>query len=218
MNAYGFTAGPYQTNTYIISDGAETNARAFVVDPGMHAHQRVLDLVKEHSFEVEAIVLTHGHIDHTRDAGSLARHFGVPVYIHSADAFMLESGEGVSEQSRILFDAANMTPISDLRDLDGDSIELIGQTFNLFHAPGHSPGSVLIVAADFALVGDVIFRGSIGRTDLPQSDPAAMDATLRGPVWALDDAIPLLPGHGPTTVMRVERATNPYLRGMGEVV
>lgn len=208
MKIYGFAAGPYRTNTYIVANGE----RAFVVDPGMHAMDKVLEQVAEQGVELEAIVLTHGHIDHTREAGDLAARLNLPVYIHPADAFMLVDGSGVSSQSQVLFDAASMTPIADLRELDPSQLlELIGLEFTVLHAPGHSPGSTLIVGKEFALVGDVVFRGSIGRTDLEHSDPKAMKATLFGLVRSLDDSLTLLPGHGPTTSMRVERQTNPFL-------
>lgn len=214
MEIYGFAAGPYQANTYIVAH----EGRAFVVDPGMHAAARVKDVAAEHGFSIEAIVLTHGHVDHTREAGDLAQEFGIPVYIHSADAVMLDRAQGMSEQSRTLFDAENMVPIADLRDLDGDTLDIIGLNFRLRHAPGHSPGCVLIIAQDCAFTGDVLFKGSIGRTDLMGSDPAAMSASLRGPVWELDDALSLLPGHGATTTMRAERATNPFLAQLREVM
>lgn len=221
MEIYGFGAGPYQTNTYVIAaDAAEESGkkRAFVVDPGMHAAARVKDIAAEQNLEFEAIVLTHGHVDHTREAGDLAQELGIPVYIHSEDAFFLDAAKGMSEQSRVLFAADQMLPIKDLRDLDGDTLELIGETFTLRHAPGHSPGCVMIIAEEFAITGDVLFKGSIGRTDLFGSDPQKMQESLRGPVWELDDKLTLLPGHGPTTTMRAERATNPFLVNLGEVL
>lgn len=215
MEIMGFAAGPYKTNTFIVAN----DGHAFVVDPGMHAMDRVLELVEEKQLTLDAVVLTHGHLDHTREAGDLAKRENLPVYIHKADEFMLADGAGVSEQSQILFNAKDMVPISDLRYVeDGDTLELCGLSFNVLHAPGHSPGSVLLVAEQFALVGDVIFRGSIGRTDLQHSDDSAMQRTLAGPVWNMDDSLTLLPGHGPTTSMRAERATNPFLRGIGEVI
>lgn len=208
---YGFAAGPYKTNTYVVANGS----RAFIVDPGMHTRERLEQLTREKSLEFEAVVLTHGHIDHTRDAAE----FNLPVYIHPDDAFMLVDGSGVSPESQMLFAAASMKQVADRRDLlGGETLSLVGLEFELLHAPGHSPGCVMLVAEDFALTGDVLFKGSIGRTDLPHSDPAAMQRSLRGPVWGLDDSLAILPGHGPTSTMRRERATNPFLCAAGDVL
>ena len=166
-------------------------------------------------------VCTHGHLDHTRDAAR----FDVPVYIHPDDEFMLDGGLGLPDSTRQLFDATSMQPPREVRSLlDAYSLTLADTTFTVRHAPGHSPGSVLLVedAAEektetagetgpLVFSGDVLFRGAIGRTDFEHSDPAAMRASLRGPVWDLDDTCVVLPGHGPTTVMGQERATNPFL-------
>ena len=208
---YGFAAGPYQTNTYVVANGS----RAFIVDPGMDTRERLEQLAEEQCLTFESVVLTHGHIDHTRDAAE----FDLPVYIHPDDAFMLVDGSGVSPQSQLLFDAASMKQVADRRDLiGGETLTLAGLDFEIVHAPGHSPGCVMLVAEDVALTGDVLFKGSIGRTDLPHSDHAAMQRSLRGPVWALDDALAILPGHGPTSTMRRERATNPFLVAAGDVL
>lgn len=213
MKLSGFAAGPYKTNTYLL----ENDGTVAVVDPGMHTHDRIVAHLSENSLTLEAIILTHGHLDHTRDAGDLARRFDVPVYIHPEDAFMLEAGKGGSPQTRAMFDADKMTPVDDVRDLvAGETATFVDHDFEVLHAPGHSPGSVLLVTEEFAIVGDVVFRGSIGRTDLAFSDPAAMDATLRGPVWGLADTLALLPGHGPTTTMRAERVSNPFLTSLGQ--
>ena len=181
----------------------------------MHTREKLEQLAREKSLEFEAVVLTHGHIDHTRDAAE----FDLPVYIHPDDAFMLVDGSGVSPESQMLFAAASMKQVADRRDLiGGETLNLVGLELKLLHAPGHSPGCVILVAEGVALTGDVLFKGSIGRTDLPHSDHAAMQRSLRGPVWGLDDSLAILPGHGPTTTMRRERATNPFLRAAGDVL
>lgn len=205
MRIAGFAAGPFQTNCYVVSNGD----RAFVIDPGLGAHEAVSQMAQEQGLNVEAVVLTHGHIDHIRDAAA----FGVETFVHPADAFMLLRGEGVSEQARQLYDASAMPPIDNPTPLeDGQTLTVAGVDLRIVHAPGHSPGCVMLVADDVVFSGDVLFRGSIGRTDLPDSDPAQMQDSLRGPVWDLDDELQVLPGHGPATTVAQERATNPYLR------
>lgn len=212
MQLSGFAAGPYNTNTYVM----RSETHAVVVDPGIHTEQPINKFLADHSLELEAIILTHGHLDHSRDAGDLARRHNAPVYIHEDDAFMLDKGAGIAPETRGLFGADNMLPVDDLRFFeDGATLNFAGEDFRIAHAPGHSPGSTLIIGQSFAFVGDVIFRGSIGRTDFANSDPEAMTRTLSGPVWQLDDALTLLPGHGPTTTMRVERTSNPFLVQLG---
>ncbi|WP_187370384.1 MULTISPECIES: MBL fold metallo-hydrolase [Corynebacterium] len=205
MRIAGFAAGPFQTNCYVVAHGD----RAFVIDPGLGAHEAVSQMAQEQGLTVEAVVLTHGHIDHIRDAAA----FGVETFIHPADAFMLLRGEGVSEQARQLYDASAMPPIDNPTPLeDGQALQVAGVELRVVHAPGHSPGCVMLVADDVVFSGDVLFRGSIGRTDLPDSDPEQMRQSLRDPVWDLSDELQVLPGHGPATTVAQERATNPYLR------
>lgn len=211
MEIMGFAAGPFQTNCYIWSH----EGHCVIVDPGMHALERVVGVVDKHGATPESVVLTHGHIDHTRDAGALAKRYGIPVYIHAADEFMLEKGAGVREETRLLFDADNMTPIADLRYLDhGSTVQLAGIDFEIRHAPGHSPGSVLLIPkeAHVCFAGDVLFKGSIGRTDLERSNHQDMLTSLRDQVLTLDDSLHVLPGHGEATTIRAERMTNPFLQ------
>ena len=205
MRITGFVAGPFQTNCYVVANGD----RAIVIDPGLGAHDVVARLADEKGFTVEAVVLTHGHIDHIRDAAA----FGVETFVHPADAFMLLRGDGVSEQARELHDASGMQPIDNPTPLaDGQVLTVAGLQLRVVHAPGHSPGCVMLVGDGVVFSGDVLFRGAIGRTDLPDSDPAQMHESLRGPVWELADELQVLPGHGAATTIAHERATNPFLR------
>lgn len=226
MQITGFTAGPFGTNTYVVmssgpsgpsgGDVADSDARpqAFVIDPGKDSHDQVLAIADEAGAELVAVVLTHGHIDHTRDCAD----FGLPVYIHPDDEMMLDPKWGAPGGFGRIFEVDFMKQPGDLRHLKaGETMAFAGMDFRIVHAPGHSPGSSLLIAQDEDVVfaGDVLFAGSIGRTDLPLGDPAAMDLTLAGPVWGLDDALTVLPGHGPATTVAHERATNPYLSAAG---
>lgn len=205
MRIAGFAAGPFQTKCYVVANGN----RAIVIDPGLGAHDVVTQMAEQEGLTVEAVVLTHGHIDHIRDAAA----FGVETFVHPADAFMLLRGDGVSEQARQLYDASGMQPIHNPTPLeDGHTLTVAGLKLDVVHAPGHSPGCVMLVGGGVVFSGDVLFRGSIGRTDLPDSDPAQMRESLRGPVWDLADELDVLPGHGPATTVAQERATNPFLR------
>ena len=221
MQIAGFTAGPFGTNTYVVINaggGADTEGgtkpEAFVVDPGKDSAAHVRKTVEDAGAELVAVVLTHGHIDHTRDCAE----FGLPVYIHPEDEVMLDPKWGAPGDFGRIFEVDSMKQPGDLRHLEaGETMTFAGMDFRIVHAPGHSPGSSLLIAQkeDVVFAGDVLFAGSIGRTDLPLGDPAAMDRTLAGSVWDLDDALTVLPGHGPATTVAQERATNPYLSAAG---
>nr|VDG63519.1 hydrolase [Streptococcus thermophilus] len=212
MQLSGFTAGPFQTNTYVVVGEADSSGRpaAFVVDPGLGTVDKVKEILGRNDAQLECVVLTHGHIDHTRECAE----FGVPVYIHPDDEVMLDPKWGAPGQFAQLFQTDEMKMPSDLRHLEsGAAMTFAGIEFRVVHAPGHSPGSSILVNDEnnVALTGDVIFAGTIGRTDLPLGDPAAMNESLAGPVWDLDDSLTLLPGHGAATTMDKERRTNPFL-------
>ncbi|QDZ42692.1 MBL fold metallo-hydrolase [Corynebacterium sp. sy039] len=209
MNILHFATGPYATNCYIaVSDGI-----ADVIDPGMHSASAINDYLSENNLALGNIILTHGHIDHVRDAGELAHHHGASVYIHKADAFMLNEQIGFNEQARILFDVTSMRLVHNPQWLEpGSTIAIAGQDFTVHHCPGHSPGSVILQGKKLAFSGDVLFEGSVGRTDLPFSSPEEMTKTLKDIVLSLPDDLAILPGHGAHTTMRVERKSNPFLQ------
>ncbi|MBG6121715.1 MBL fold metallo-hydrolase [Corynebacterium aquatimens] len=214
MKIEGFTAGPFQANTYVVINGD----RALVIDPGMSAYGPTMEIVEREGVTLEAVVLTHGHIDHVRDAAE----FELPTYIHPDDEVMFDfSSKPMQEFAQIFAPAIPMMGLDtfkkpgDLRHVnDGETLEVAGLSFTVIHAPGHSPGCVIFKSNSelVAFTGDVIFAGSVGRTDVPLCSPEAMQRSLAGPVWDLADELTLLSGHGPATTMERERATNPYLR------
>lgn len=209
MEIFGFPAGPYKTNCFVCVDGGE----ATIIDPGMHTHDHLVEHFTAQGITPVQIVLTHGHLDHTRDAGSLAARYGIPVYIHSQDQFMLETTTWISPQTATLFDVESMVSVREVRHFDAE-IKMGGEAFEVLHAPGHSPGSVVLVGQEVVFAGDVLFQGSFGRTDLPHSNPVDMDRTLREVISPLAPELQVLPGHGNLTTMRAEKAHNPFLKNL----
>lgn len=223
MLVASFPAGPWQANCYVISaDGR----RAVVVDPGVDAAASVQRVVDEHGLSVEGVLLTHGHIDHVATAADVADGHGVPAWLHAADRELLtDPASGRPEMQAMLAQLnVSVREPADLRLIeDGERVECAGMAFDVVHAPGHRPGCVLFRhellerlpeapdLVELIFTGDVVFAGSIGRTDLPGGDDAAMRVSLRDVVLALPDAAALLPGHGAQTTMARERVANPYL-------
>ncbi len=217
-----FPAGPLQANCYLL---AMDGRRCVVVDPGVNAFDGVKAIVDERDLVVEAVLLTHGHPDHVGGAADVADHYGVPAYLHAADRELFDTSLLMPWATEIIerFNVNHVEP-ADLRDLaGGETLELAGTTFTTEIAPGHRPGCLLWRTplltpvpqapelTEIIFTGDVVFAGSIGRTDLPGGDDDAMRRTLRDVVLALPDTAVLLPGHGPETTMAHERATNSYL-------
>lgn len=208
----GFVAGPLQTNCYVLADTSRLTAEGkiptVVIDPGMGAFTMVQELAELDGLEVEAVVLTHGHIDHIRDAAQ----FNVPVHIHPADKTMLDMDWGSAPFGQ-MFDVENMDKPADIREL-GDSIEMAGVTWQVHHMPGHSPGSVMFRVPGLILGGDVLFQGGVGRTDLPGSSPEDMQLSLKKLVSEFADDDVVLSGHGPQTTVGAEKAGNPFLQSV----
>jgi glyoxylase-like metal-dependent hydrolase (beta-lactamase superfamily II) len=216
----GFPAGPLQANCYVLAPGE--GEPCVVVDPGQEVVSPLDEQLREHRLTPAAVLLTHGHFDHAFSAGDVSRQHGVPVFLHPADQYMLtDPGAALGPQGRELFGAAlSMTAPADVRDLsDGVELDLAGLRWNVTHAPGHTGGSVLFGAGTdeggkLLLAGDTLFAGAIGRTDLPGGDHAQMLHTLTARILPLDDDTIVLPGHGPTTTVGRERASNPFLEGL----
>ena len=209
---------PWAPNCYLV--GADGSAQVVVIDPGVDAAGPVGRVLDDRGWTLAGVIATHGHVDHIGDAARLANDAGVPMWLHSADDYMLLTpSAGLGPGSRGMMQALyqDRLPAPDQRvDLaNQSSIDIAGLHFDVLPAPGHTPGCVILTATTddgpIAWTGDVVFEGSIGRTDLPGGDPSAMSRTLREVVLPRDDATRLLPGHGPSTTMRQERFANPYL-------
>jgi len=200
---------PFQQNCTVL--WCTRTMRAAVVDPGGDL-DRVRAAIADTKVTVEKILLTHGHIDHAGGATELKESLGVPIEgPHRDDKFLLDLVAGSGLRFGI-FTARNVAPDRWLGD--GDRVEVGEAAFDVLHCPGHSPGSVAFVSAEekLAIVGDVLFRGSIGRTDLPGADHATLMASIRTKLLPLGDDTSFLCGHGPASTIGQERATNPFLR------
>ncbi len=200
---------PFQQNCTLLWD--EQSKVGAVVDPGGDLH-RIEAGIKQTGMTVEKILLTHGHIDHAAGAAELKGKLGdVPIEgPHKADKFLLD-GLAAQGLAMGLLGARNVTPDRWLEE--GDEVSAAGASFSVLHCPGHSPGSVVLVnaAQRFALVGDVLFRGSIGRTDFPYGDHAALIDAIKTKLLPLGDDFVFICGHGPMSTMGDERRTNPFL-------
>ncbi|OCW57390.1 MBL fold metallo-hydrolase [Hoeflea olei] len=203
---------PFQQNCTVLFD-QDTNS-GVVIDPGGDIDV-ILQTVSENALTLEAIWLTHGHIDHAGGADLLREKTGLKIIgPHEADLVLLS---GLEEQSRMFgleMDVRNVVPDRWLND--GDKLTFGNHEFDVYHAPGHAPGHVIFYSAEegFAHLGDVLFAGSIGRTDLPGGDHQTLLNSIRTKVFPLGDDTDFICGHGPGSTIGEERRTNPFLKGM----
>jgi glyoxylase-like metal-dependent hydrolase (beta-lactamase superfamily II) len=201
-----FDRNPYGTNCWLL--GAEGSDEVVVIDPGFEP-KAVRDQLTVAGKRPAAVLLTHAHLDHAGTAGSFAG--DVPVFVHPEDLPAFTDYQAWGGMSAI-----DLDPVRDLRTfVDGDLLHLAGFAIEVLHTPGHTPGSSCFrLDGDVLLCsGDLVFAGTVGRSDLPNSDPGAMRVSLRR-FLTLPDELRVLPGHGPETVVGRERATNPFLQGM----
>ncbi len=224
----GFPAGSFGTNCYVIAPAP--GERCVVIDPGQDAVSGVEQTLRAHRLRPAAVILTHGHLDHMWSVTPVCGAHDVPAYIHPADRFMLADPlAGVSPQFAAFVGAESFTEPDEVRELaDGKPLGLAGVLgFDLVadHAPGHTKGSVTFTLPrlddagdpDVMFSGDLLFAGSVGRTDLPGGDSTEMNASLARVVLPRPDDTVVLPGHGDRTTIGRERASNPFLRGLRDV-
>jgi glyoxylase-like metal-dependent hydrolase (beta-lactamase superfamily II) len=218
-----FAAGVLAANCYVIS--AADSGECVVIDPGMDAESGLERVLAQHRLHPVLVLLTHGHFDHVASATAVCERYGAACYIGPADrGWLSDPLAAMTPQAAPLVTdyLAGRTATEPDRFAepgpgpDGfDRLEAASLTFDLLPAPGHTPGSTLYRTGysgrDLVFTGDVLFAGTIGRTDLPGGDPAAMDRTLTSTVLSLADETVVLPGHGQRTTIGRERSTNPFL-------
>jgi len=188
----------------------EETRRAAVVDPGGDI-ETILQEVEAQGVTLEKILITHAHIDHAGAAGELSRRLGIPIEgPHREDKFWID---GLADQAS-MFGFPPAESFEPDRWLDqGDLVQVGNQRLEVRHCPGHTPGHVVFYdpADKIALVGDVLFKGSIGRTDFPRGDHDTLLRSIREQLWSMGDDVEFIPGHGPISTIGHERATNPFL-------
>jgi hydroxyacylglutathione hydrolase len=208
LKAFIIPVTPFQQNCSLVFD--EASKTGAIVDPGGDVAS-ILDAIRESGIKIEKILLTHGHIDHAGGAAELREKLGVPIEgPNPEDLFLLESLAETGAQYGMT-EARPVTPDRWLRE--SDSVKVGDLEFAVLEAPGHTPGSVVFFNAGnrFALVGDVLFQGSIGRTDFPRGDHAALIRSIKEKLYPLGDDVVCLPGHGQPCQIGEERRNNPFL-------
>lgn len=216
MLVVGFPAGPFETNCWIVAP--DRGEQCVVIDPGVGAEDLLDEVLAEHKLDPVAVLLTHGHLDHTWAVAPVCGAKDIPALIHPGDRAMLTdptAGLGVPKGTPI-FGRLEWAEPSDVRELaDGEAILLAGLELAVDWAPGHTPGSVTFTAGTDFFSGDLLFAGSIGRTDMPGGSYAQiLDSLARIPM-RLPDEFVVYPGHGPQTTIGRERAMNPFLVEIG---
>lgn len=202
---------PFGKNGFVI--GSEKTREAVVIDPGDEVDE-LLDIVGQRRLEVTRILLTHAHVDHVTGVGAAKRALGVPIYLHKDDNFLYEA---VPEQAAFFgFEAARPPPVDHFYD-PAQTFAMGEWEISVHHTPGHCPGGVCLAvgvageAKRDLFVGDTLFAGSIGRTDLPGADHGTLLRSIKDVLFAFGDAARVYPGHGPATTIGQERRSNPFL-------
>jgi hydroxyacylglutathione hydrolase len=214
MLVRSFVAPMFATNCWVIASAK--GSECIIVDPGMTDISKEIEMiVEEEGLKPVAALLTHGHLDHTFSIKPLADGYDIAAYIHSEDRRFIAEPAGINGPQFV--EQLQGMHFQEPRKVevlkDGSELNLLGMKIRAIHAPGHTRGSLMFLVNDETLIsGDVLFAGSIGRTDLPTGSASDMRNTLKKKILTLDDGIRVLPGHGGETNIQYERKTNPYLK------
>lgn len=229
MLVIGFPATAFATNCFVLAP--DSGEECVIVDPGIGVVDRLEEVLSTHRLRPAAVLLTHGHIDHTYSVTPVCGAHGVAAHIHGADRYRLTDALAAVDPQIMAMLQQQFGALGTWKDpdeviefADGAELDIAGLSIRVLHAPGHTEGSTMFrlpgvpdaIGAESGLehtllAGDVLFAGGIGRTDLPGGSDAAMRASLADVVLAEEDATLVLPGHGPATTIGRERAENPYL-------
>jgi hydroxyacylglutathione hydrolase len=205
------TVGAVQENSYLLAD--ETNGVSALIDPGAEA-DRLMSAVERTGTTLDAIWLTHAHFDHVGAIADIKRRWDVPVHLHPLDEPLYAMASRQAAAYGLPFE---QPPAPDCALGDGEVLTMGRFRFTVMHAPGHTPGHVVIHGHGLAFVGDCLFAGSIGRTDLPMSNPRDLARSLARITTLPDDTV-VYPGHGPATTIGTEARSNPFLTGVARIV
>jgi len=207
VKVHAFTVGPVQSNSYLLAD--EATREAVLFDPGMES-EPVAEVLARERLTLTAIINTHGHFDHVFGNAYFKAKTGAPLLMHRAD---LDLVKRLEEQSLYFGFRATPSPPPDRFLEEGDEVRVGGIRLRVLHTPGHSPGGICLVTDGTAFVGDTLFAGSIGRTDLPGGSAETLLTSIREKLLTLPDDTVIYPGHGPATTIGHERRHNPFLTG-----
>ncbi|HOP64427.1 MAG TPA: MBL fold metallo-hydrolase [Spirochaetota bacterium] len=203
MEIFTLANGPFMVNSYLVVNGK----KAFIIDPGSGINP-ILVKIESEKLELEAIVATHGHIDHIDGVNTVKKKFKVPFYVNDMDTELIQT---VQMQARMFGVPDPGEIIADRNLPSSGDIEIAGMKLGLVHTPGHSKGSVSIIIDDVIFSGDTLFNFSIGRTDLPGGNYEELINSIRSKILILPDSTRVLSGHGPETTVGREKKMNPFL-------
>jgi hydroxyacylglutathione hydrolase len=210
VNVHVLPAGPIQTNAYLLTDPAR--GEAVLIDAPEDVWSQVEPILKKEGCRLTGLWITHGHWDHTQGAAEVKRRSAAPVLAHRADAPLIETPEVMRP---LMLPGLVVEPVKVDRWVDdGDTLEAFGEKVRVSHVPGHAPGSLMFYfpQAAAAFPGDALFRGSVGRTDLPGGDFGQLEKAIRTRIYTLPDSTTVFPGHGGPTTVGEEKENNPHVR------